>query len=244
MFSNTCCLYFTGTVYIHKHIISLSLSDLLIISALCLYSSSVVYWVTHLWSFWRAVETTARLSTAYMQTSERRALLPHWKRDLCECFNVGGIGHWEQGVHSSQTSLDGVKNLQKCTALVGPPFPCSPEDPPFFYYLLFFISFFSFFLLFFPKLSLYLLKCLIFFEGDWWSFLPFLYISISFSLSAMARMNRPAPVEITYKNMRFLITHNPTNATLNKFIEVSLFKRCILQICWMTVFGWGCPITP
>ncbi|XP_054249722.1 protein tyrosine phosphatase type IVA 1 isoform X4 [Indicator indicator] len=35
----------------------------------------------------------------------------------------------------------------------------------------------------------------------------------------MARMNRPAPVEITYKNMRFLITHNPTNATLNKFIE-------------------------
>uniref|UniRef100_A0A673JX20 Protein tyrosine phosphatase type IVA 1 n=2 Tax=Sinocyclocheilus TaxID=75365 RepID=A0A673JX20_9TELE len=35
----------------------------------------------------------------------------------------------------------------------------------------------------------------------------------------MARMNRPAPVEITYKNMRFLITHNPTNATLHKFIE-------------------------
>ncbi|XP_012667620.1 protein tyrosine phosphatase type IVA 1-like [Otolemur garnettii] len=32
-------------------------------------------------------------------------------------------------------------------------------------------------------------------------------------------MNHPAPVEITYKNMRFLITHNPTNATLNKFIE-------------------------
>ncbi|XP_063112995.1 protein tyrosine phosphatase type IVA 1 isoform X2 [Cavia porcellus] len=35
----------------------------------------------------------------------------------------------------------------------------------------------------------------------------------------MARMNRPAPVEVTYKSMRFLITHNPTNATLNKFIE-------------------------
>ncbi|XP_037691254.1 protein tyrosine phosphatase type IVA 1-like isoform X2 [Choloepus didactylus] len=32
-------------------------------------------------------------------------------------------------------------------------------------------------------------------------------------------MNRPAPVELTYKNMRFLITHNPTNATLSKFIE-------------------------
>lgn len=43
----------------------------------------------------------------------------------------------------------------------------------------------------------------------------------------MARMNRPAPVEITYKNMRFLITHNPTNATLGKFIEVS-FER----LCW------------
>uniref|UniRef100_A0A8C5KAE7 protein-tyrosine-phosphatase n=1 Tax=Jaculus jaculus TaxID=51337 RepID=A0A8C5KAE7_JACJA len=35
----------------------------------------------------------------------------------------------------------------------------------------------------------------------------------------MARMNGLAPVEVTYKNMRFLITHNPTNATLNKFIE-------------------------
>ncbi|XP_057598636.1 protein tyrosine phosphatase type IVA 1-like [Hippopotamus amphibius kiboko] len=35
----------------------------------------------------------------------------------------------------------------------------------------------------------------------------------------MARKNRPAPVEVTYKNMRFPITHNPTNATLNKFIE-------------------------
>ena len=32
-------------------------------------------------------------------------------------------------------------------------------------------------------------------------------------------MNRPAPVEVTYRNMRFLITHNPTNATLSKFIE-------------------------
>ncbi|MEQ2260109.1 Protein tyrosine phosphatase type IVA 1, partial [Xenotaenia resolanae] len=41
-----------------------------------------------------------------------------------------------------------------------------------------------------------------------------------FYIVTMARMNRPAPVEITYKNMRFLITHNPTNATLNKFIEV------------------------
>ncbi|XP_040083461.1 protein tyrosine phosphatase type IVA 1-like isoform X2 [Oryx dammah] len=35
----------------------------------------------------------------------------------------------------------------------------------------------------------------------------------------MARMNRPAPVEVTYRNMRFLITHNPSTATLSKFIE-------------------------
>ncbi|ETE70623.1 Protein tyrosine phosphatase type IVA 2, partial [Ophiophagus hannah] len=34
-----------------------------------------------------------------------------------------------------------------------------------------------------------------------------------------AIMNRPAPVEITYETMRFLITHNPTNATLTKFTE-------------------------
>ncbi|XP_043733231.1 protein tyrosine phosphatase type IVA 1-like isoform X1 [Cervus elaphus] len=35
----------------------------------------------------------------------------------------------------------------------------------------------------------------------------------------MALTNRPAPVEVTYRNMRFLIIHNPTNATLSKFIE-------------------------
>ncbi|XP_059937858.1 protein tyrosine phosphatase type IVA 1-like isoform X2 [Mesoplodon densirostris] len=32
-------------------------------------------------------------------------------------------------------------------------------------------------------------------------------------------MIHTAPVEVTYKNMRFIITHNPTNVTLNKFIE-------------------------
>ncbi|KAL4670704.1 hypothetical protein H8957_010344 [Semnopithecus entellus] len=32
-------------------------------------------------------------------------------------------------------------------------------------------------------------------------------------------MNRPAPVEISCENMHFLITHNPTNVTLNKFPE-------------------------
>lgn len=63
-------------------------------------------------------------------------------------------------------------------------------------------------------------------------FLPLhttLFFSFSLPLSApshlpavptMARMNRPAPVEVCYKNMRFLITHNPTNATLSTFLEV------------------------
>lgn len=32
-------------------------------------------------------------------------------------------------------------------------------------------------------------------------------------------MNHPAPVEIGYDNMRFLITHNPTTAMLPKFTE-------------------------
>lgn len=35
-------------------------------------------------------------------------------------------------------------------------------------------------------------------------------------------MHRPAAVEIAYECMRFLITHNPTNATLNRFTEVRL----------------------
>ncbi|XP_042362138.1 protein tyrosine phosphatase type IVA 2 [Plectropomus leopardus] len=38
-------------------------------------------------------------------------------------------------------------------------------------------------------------------------------------MGRLANMNRPAAVEITYESMRFLITHNPTNATLNKFTE-------------------------
>uniref|UniRef100_A0A8C4HKX3 Protein tyrosine phosphatase 4A2b n=1 Tax=Dicentrarchus labrax TaxID=13489 RepID=A0A8C4HKX3_DICLA len=38
-------------------------------------------------------------------------------------------------------------------------------------------------------------------------------------MGRLANMNRPAAVEIAYECMRFLITHNPTNATLNKFTE-------------------------
>ncbi|TDH12043.1 hypothetical protein EPR50_G00067110 [Perca flavescens] len=35
----------------------------------------------------------------------------------------------------------------------------------------------------------------------------------------LVTMNRPAPVELCHKNMRFLITHNPTDSTLSSFIE-------------------------
>ncbi|KAM9576425.1 protein tyrosine phosphatase type IVA 1-like [Trichechus inunguis] len=52
----------------------------------------------------------------------------------------------------------------------------------------------------------------------------------------MAQINRPVPVEVTYKNMRFLITRNPTNVTLNKFIAE--FKKygvtTIVRVCEAT----------
>uniref|UniRef100_A0A8D2DR45 Protein tyrosine phosphatase 4A3 n=1 Tax=Sciurus vulgaris TaxID=55149 RepID=A0A8D2DR45_SCIVU len=52
----------------------------------------------------------------------------------------------------------------------------------------------------------------------------------------MARMNRPAPVEVSYRNMRFLITHNPTNATLSTFIQ-DLKKygaTTVVRVCEVT----------
>lgn len=64
-----------------------------------------------------------------------------------------------------------------------------------------------------------------------------MYVFISSFVSlAMARINRPAPVEVCYKNMRFLITHNPTNATLNTFIE-DLKKygaTTVVRVCEVT----------
>lgn len=44
-------------------------------------------------------------------------------------------------------------------------------------------------------------------------------------------MNRPAAVEIAYECMRFLITHNPTNATLNKFTEVCPHLYFCIRVC-------------
>ena len=32
-------------------------------------------------------------------------------------------------------------------------------------------------------------------------------------------MNHAAPMEVTHKKMRFVITHNPTNVALNKVTE-------------------------
>ncbi|XP_060146690.1 protein tyrosine phosphatase type IVA 1-like isoform X2 [Globicephala melas] len=43
-------------------------------------------------------------------------------------------------------------------------------------------------------------------------------------------------VEVTYKNMRFLITHNPTNVALSKFIED-------LKKCGVTTIGRLCEAT-
>uniref|UniRef100_A0A8C3AMC4 Protein tyrosine phosphatase type IVA 3 n=1 Tax=Cyclopterus lumpus TaxID=8103 RepID=A0A8C3AMC4_CYCLU len=52
-------------------------------------------------------------------------------------------------------------------------------------------------------------------------------------MGRLANMNRPAAVEIAYECMRFLITHNPTNATLNKFTED--LKKCdvntLVRVC-------------
>uniref|UniRef100_A0A672FM05 Protein tyrosine phosphatase type IVA 3 n=1 Tax=Salarias fasciatus TaxID=181472 RepID=A0A672FM05_SALFA len=52
-------------------------------------------------------------------------------------------------------------------------------------------------------------------------------------MGRLANMNRPAAVEITYECMRFLITHNPTNATLNKFTEeLKKFKvNTLVRVC-------------
>jgi len=36
---------------------------------------------------------------------------------------------------------------------------------------------------------------------------------------------RPAPAEIEYKNMKFLITDRPNDQTIHTFIQVSILKR-------------------
>uniref|UniRef100_A0A8C9RMG3 Protein tyrosine phosphatase type IVA 3 n=1 Tax=Scleropages formosus TaxID=113540 RepID=A0A8C9RMG3_SCLFO len=55
-------------------------------------------------------------------------------------------------------------------------------------------------------------------------------------MGRLANMNRPAAVEITHDCMKFLITHNPTNATLNKFTEeLKKFKvSTLVRVCEAT----------
>ncbi|XP_024149500.1 protein tyrosine phosphatase type IVA 2 isoform X2 [Oryzias melastigma] len=55
-------------------------------------------------------------------------------------------------------------------------------------------------------------------------------------MGRLANMNRPAAVEISYDCMKFLITHNPTNATLNKFTEdLKKFKvNTLVRVCEAT----------
>ena len=47
------------------------------------------------------------------------------------------------------------------------------------------------------------------------------------SANMRSKSIRPAPSEIEYKNMRFLITDRPTDATMQSYIEV----RMITQLC-------------
>ncbi len=42
-------------------------------------------------------------------------------------------------------------------------------------------------------------------------------------MAAAMRYRRPEHSEIKHKNMRFLITDRPTDPTVEKYIEVSLF---------------------
>ena len=56
-------------------------------------------------------------------------------------------------------------------------------------------------------------------------------------MASMGKLNRPAPVEVTYKGMRFLITHNPTNSTIEKFLEVSnsAYNVLLTQLYYLTL---------
>lgn len=56
-------------------------------------------------------------------------------------------------------------------------------------------------------------------------------------------MHRPAAVEITYDCMKFLITHNPTNATLNRFTEVRLLALVLLLLLLVLVLAPPIPLT-
>ena len=54
-------------------------------------------------------------------------------------------------------------------------------------------------------------------------------------------MNHAAPMEVTHKKMRFVITHNPTNVALNKVTEelkkygVTTIGKCVKQLMTLTL---------
>lgn len=50
-------------------------------------------------------------------------------------------------------------------------------------------------------------------------------------MSAAMKARRPEPSEIEFKNMRFLIMDRPTDATLDKFIEVGGVLKCKILSC-------------
>jgi len=45
--------------------------------------------------------------------------------------------------------------------------------------------------------------------------------AMSSASSNAMKVRKPEPAEIEYKNMKFLITYRPTDATMDRFIEVS-----------------------
>lgn len=52
----------------------------------------------------------------------------------------------------------------------------------------------------------------------------------------MIGVNYPAPVEMAYRNMRFLITHSPRNESLDKFLQELKKNRvtAIIGVCAAT----------
>lgn len=51
------------------------------------------------------------------------------------------------------------------------------------------------------------------------------------SANMRSKSIRPAPSEIEFKNMRFLITDRPTDATMQSYIEVRIFIFVFLTVC-------------
>jgi len=55
--------------------------------------------------------------------------------------------------------------------------------------------------------------------------------TMSSASANMMKVRKPEPAEIEYKNMKFLITYRPTDATMDRFIEVSSFLPIVLLCC-------------